>query len=59
VDAVPAVRAEPAELGDVNVDQLAQGGALVAADHASGGAVHPGQPVQAKAAKDPVHGRDG
>ena len=37
---------DPAQLFDVDVDQLTRSRLLVAADHLSGGSVHPPEPVQ-------------
>ena len=50
---------DPAELLDVDVDQLAGPVAFVAADDLAGGPVQAGQAVQAVAGQDAVHGRGG
>jgi hypothetical protein len=55
MDPVAAAVAEPAQLLDVHVDQLAGVGPFVAADELAGGPVYAGQPVQPMADQDPVH----
>jgi hypothetical protein len=49
-----------AQLLDVDVDQLSGARSFVAADHASGGPIHPGQTIDPQADEDPVdrRGRD-
>jgi hypothetical protein len=56
VDAVAAAVGDAAQRLDIQVDQLAGAGALVAADHPPGGPVHGGQPTQAVADQ---HAMDG
>jgi hypothetical protein len=47
------------QLFDIQVDQLAGSGALIAADHPAGGPVHGGQPTQAMADQDAMDGGGG
>jgi hypothetical protein len=56
---VAAAVRDPAELLDVDVEEFAGPVAFVAADDLAGGPVQVGQPVQAVADQDPVHGRGG
>jgi hypothetical protein len=59
VDAVAATIGDAAQLLDVDVDQLAGSGALIAEDHPTRGPVQHRQPTQAVADKDAVHGGGG
>ena len=56
MDAVATAGAQPAQLLDVQVDQLTRVGALIAAEHRTGWAVHERQPVEAMADQHPVDG---
>lgn len=56
VDALATAGTQPAELLDIEVEQLAGVGAFVAADDPAGWPVHDGQPVEAQPAKDAVDG---
>jgi len=56
VDAVATAGTQPAELLDIEVEQLAGVGAFVVADDPAGWPVHDGQPVEAQPAKDAVDG---
>src|SRR5688572_28106513 len=47
---------DPAELLDIDVDQVPRSGVLVAADGASGGPVEPAEPIQAESVEYPVDG---
>lgn len=58
-DLVSAAVGDPAELLDVDVDEFAGPVAFVAADDLAGGPVQVGQPVQAVADQNAVHGRGG
>src|ERR1039458_3384186 len=53
---MPAAGRDPAQLLDVDVDQLTRGIPFVAADHPAGGPIHPGQAMQLVAAEDRVAG---
>src|SRR5262245_10942787 len=57
MDAVAAAGWDLAELLDVDVDQLAGPGTLVAADRCGGGPVHVGEPVEVVADQDAVDRR--
>jgi hypothetical protein len=46
MDSVATAIAQPPELLDVHVDQLARSGAFIAADQLAGGPIQAGQPVQ-------------
>ena len=56
MDTVAATVAEPAELLDVKVDQLAGRGTLVAADDPAAWPVHDGQAVEPEADQHPIDG---
>jgi len=56
VDAVATAGTQPAELLDIEVEQLAGVSAFVVADDPAGWPVHDGQPVEAQPAKDAVDG---
>ena len=51
-----ATRAEPAELLDIEVDQLAGSGGLIAADRATRRTVQEGEPVEREADQEAVDG---
>ena len=53
---VPAAVGDVAEFLDVDVDQVTRRLVFGAANHVSGGAVGPGQPVEPVADQNPVHG---
>jgi hypothetical protein len=57
MDAVAATVAEPAQLLDIDMDQLPGLGPFLAADRLAGRAVQPGQPLQPMPAQHPVDGR--
>jgi hypothetical protein len=56
MDAVASAWAQPAQLLDIQVDQLARVDALIAADHRTGWVVHERQPVEAMADQHSVDG---